>query len=130
MVRYFSLDFNDIQKQSTRKTLRSLLSQLPLQCKNILQDLEKSYQNCGEGQQQPLETTIRSLFSEVLSRPGQKFIFLDTLDECTDREEFLTFVRELMKLKPLGLHILTTSRRERDVKEELSSVADFIIINI
>lgn len=130
MVRYFSLDFNDIQKLSTRKTLRSLLSQLPLQCKNILQDLEKSYQNCGEVQQHPLETTIRSLFSEVLSRPGQKFTFLDTLDECTDREEFLTFVRELMKLKPLGLHTLTTSRRERDVEEELSSVADLIIINI
>ncbi|KIX03048.1 uncharacterized protein Z518_06598 [Rhinocladiella mackenziei CBS 650.93] len=124
MVGYFYFDFNDIEKQSWRKAIRSLLFQLALQDSGIFQDLEKLYQQCASGQHQPPETSIQPLFREAAARPGKKFIFLDALDECTDREEFLTFLDDLMEFKPPNLHVLATSRLEKDIEEVLSSIAD------
>ena len=59
--------------------------------------------------------------------PGQKYIILDALDECIDREDLLTFIRELTNLKLRNLLILVTSRREKDIEDELSSIANYNI---
>ncbi|KIX05451.1 uncharacterized protein Z518_06323 [Rhinocladiella mackenziei CBS 650.93] len=124
IVSYFYFDFNDVEKQSWQKAIRLSLFQFALQCSGILEDLEKLYQNCGKGQQQPSEAAIQSLFREAVAHPGQKFIFLDALDECSDREDLLSFLVELMGSKPRDLHVLATSRREKDIEDELSSVAN------
>jgi hypothetical protein len=121
MVSYFYFDFNDIEKQSSRKAIRSLLFQFALQGNDILQDLERLYRKCGSGQQQPPEDVIQSLFGKAVACPEQKYIILDALDECTDRQQLLLFVREI---KPRDLHVLATSRREKDIEDELSSIAD------
>jgi ankyrin repeat domain-containing protein 50 len=126
-VSYFYFDFNDMEKQSSRKAIRSLLFQFTLQSNDIVQDLERLYQKCGSGQQQPPEGVIQSLFKGAVVYPGQKYIILDALDECTDREDLLTFIRELMDLKLRNLHILATSRREKDIEDELSSIANYNI---
>ncbi|KIX09177.1 uncharacterized protein Z518_00256 [Rhinocladiella mackenziei CBS 650.93] len=124
MVSYFYFDFNDIEKQSWQKAIRSLLFQLALQDSGIIQHLENLCQKCANGQQQPPETDMHSLFREVVARPRQKFIVFDALDECTDREELLSFLVELMSSKPRDIHILATSRREKDIEEELTPVVD------
>jgi hypothetical protein len=46
-----------------------------------------------------------------------KYIVLDALDECTDREDLLTFICDLTNSKIDGLRIMATSRRERDIEE-------------
>ena len=120
---YFFFDFNDVEKQSSRKAIRSLLFQLALQTSETLHDLEHLYQRCGNGQQQPAEDAVLSNFREAIARPGEKYIVLDALDECTDRESLWTFIRELIGTSPPHLRILTTSRREKDVEEELGPVA-------
>jgi hypothetical protein len=123
MVSYFYFDFNDVEKQSSRKAIRSLLFQYALQAHDILHDLERLYQKCSSGQQQPAEDAILSLFREAIARPGEKYIVLDALDECTDRESLLTFIRELTDSQPQDLRLLATSRREKDIEDELSPVA-------
>ncbi|KIW99546.1 uncharacterized protein Z518_11285 [Rhinocladiella mackenziei CBS 650.93] len=122
MVSYFYFDFNDTEKQSWQNAVRSLLFQLALQCSDILQDLEKLYQNCGKGQWPTSGSAIQSLYREVVARPGQKYIMLDALDECTDRKESLIFLREMMNSTPDDLHVLATSRPEKDIEDKLSSI--------
>jgi hypothetical protein len=123
-VSYFYFDFNDAAKQSSRKAIRSLLFQTALQVNDTFDDLERLYHKCSSGQQQPAEDTIQSLFKDAMVRPGVKYIILDALDECTDREGLLLFIQELAASKLRDLHILATSRREKDIEDELSPVAD------
>ena len=77
-----------MEKQSSKKALRSLLLQVTLQQQNRLQILEKLYQKCGNGQQQPAEDVIRSLLNDAVACTGNVYIILDALDECTHREDF------------------------------------------
>ena len=125
-VGYFYFDFNDVEKQSSKKAVRSLLFQIVLQTKGYLQDLESLYQKHGNGQQQPAENIIQSLFYNKIAQAEHVYIVLDALDECTDQESFLAFLRKLIDTNG-GLRILTTSRREKDIEDLLSTVADYNI---
>jgi hypothetical protein len=123
-VGYFYFDFNDVEKQSSRKAIRSLLFQFTHQVPDGLQGLEHLYQKCGSGQQQPAEEAIHSLFQDVMGQIASKYIILDALDECTDSEDLLTFVGDLADSKLKGLRIMATSRREKDIEEQLKPIAD------
>jgi hypothetical protein len=68
MFGYFYLDFNDVEKQSSRKAVRSLLFQFAQQARNGLQNVEQLYQKCGSGHQQPAEDVIRSLLRDIMGR--------------------------------------------------------------
>jgi ankyrin repeat domain-containing protein 50 len=120
---YFYFDFNDREKRSARKAVRSILFQFALQQHDRLHVLEQLYQKCGNGQQQPAEDEIRSLLRDAIAGIENKYIFLDALDECTDREDLLTFLHELINSKQQGLRVLATSRREKDIEDRLSSIA-------
>ncbi|OQV10804.1 NACHT domain-containing protein isoform 2, partial [Cladophialophora immunda] len=124
IVSYFYFDFNDAAKQSSEKAIRSLLFQAALQANDILHDLETLYNQYSGGQQQPAEDSIHSLLKKAMVRSGVKYIILDALDECIDREGLLPFIREVATSQLRDLHILATSRREKDIEDELSPVAD------
>jgi hypothetical protein len=49
----------------------------------------------------------------------QTFIILDALDECREREELLELVKKIVYWKLKNLHILATSRREKEIEEAL-----------
>ena len=127
MVSYFYFDFNDVEKQSSKKAIRSLLFQFTMQQQDRLQHLEKLYRICGNGHEQPAENAIRSLFMDAIACTGHKYIILDALDECKDREDFALFIREMFHSQQEGLRILITSRRERDIEEQLGSIATYNI---
>lgn len=124
VVGYFYFDFNDVEKQSSRKAVRSLLFQFAQQARDGLQNVEQLYQKCGSGQQQPAEDMIRSLLRDIMGQIDSKYIVLDALDECTDREDLLTFICALVDSKLPGLRILATSRPERDIEERLRPITD------
>jgi len=126
-VGYFYFDFNDGDKQSSRKAIRSLLFQFAQQIPDRLHVLEQLYQSCDNGHKQPAAEKIRSLLSDTMAYTEHKYIILDALDECTDREDLLTFVRTLVESKQPGLRILATSRRERDIEEQLRMIADHVV---
>ena len=123
-VGYFYFDFNNEEKQSSRKAIRSLLFQFAQQVPNSLQALEQLYHKCGKGQQQPAEDAIRSLLQGTMDRIESKYIIVDALDECTDREDLLTIFCDLVDSKLKGLRVMATSRRERDIEEKLEPIAD------
>jgi hypothetical protein len=58
----------------------------------------------------------------MLSNTTKTYIILDALDECTDREELLEFIQEINGWKVGNLHILATSRNERDIEAALKPI--------
>jgi hypothetical protein len=52
----------------------------------------------------------------------ETFIILDALDECNDRMELLTNIEEMVGWNEEKLHMLATSRRERDIEERLEHI--------
>ena len=77
-----------MEKQSSKKALRSLLLQITLQDQNRLQILEDLCQECGNGQQQPTEDVTRSVLNDVVACTGHVYTILNALDDCTHREDF------------------------------------------
>jgi hypothetical protein len=45
------------------------------------------------------------------------YVILDALDECGDRGQLLSLVEEITEWKHATLHILVTSRKERDIED-------------
>ncbi|KAH6662712.1 ankyrin repeat-containing domain protein [Halenospora varia] len=58
----------------------------------------------------------------MLGEFEETFIILDALDECKEREELLLLLESLNSWGIEKLHVLATSRRERDIEETLESL--------
>ena len=126
-VGFFYFDFNDVEKHASRKAIRSLLFQLAQHSDASFQPMEQLYQRCGYGQQQPSEGAVQSLLLEAIKLSGTKYIVLDALDECTDREDLLQLFCGIITSKPIGLRVVVTSRRTRDIEERLGSITTYNI---
>ena len=50
------------------------------------------------------------------------FIILDALDECSKRRELLEDIEEINCWTDANLHILSTSRRKKDIEERIESL--------
>ena len=60
---------------------------------------------------------------DILGGFPQVFIILDALDECKEREELLGIIEGIINWKLKKLHILATSRMEREIEETLEPLA-------
>lgn len=127
VVAYFYFDFNSAEKQHTRTAIRSLLFQLALHIPDLFHSLEQLHKQCEEGHKQPSEDAIRSMFCNAFAAPHRKYVVLDALDECTERETLLSFIRDLVVSPKYLVCILATSRRERDIEAELKPVANHVM---
>ena len=129
---YFYFDFRDVDKQSRRNLLLSLLDQLST-CSDAFCDiLSRLYESCGNGARQPSDKALMQRLQEMLTLPnqGQVYIILDAIDECPDtsdvpsaRELVLKLIKDLVCLRLPNLRICITSRPEVDISEALEPVA-------
>jgi len=117
---YFYFDFHDAEKQLHGKLIRSLITQLSAQSKHTPEPLNTIYSRCQEGQQQPTIADLVLTLRHMLGDFCETFIIVDALDECTEREGLLGMLKEIVDWKLEKLHILTTSRREKDIEESLT----------
>jgi hypothetical protein len=67
--------------------------------------------------QDHLTTTLKHILLEV----QHAYIIIDALDECTERENLLKLVEEILDWKISTLHILVTSQKEPDIEDCLAS---------
>ena len=116
---YFYFDFNDTKKQRHENLICSMIVQLSMQSTNTPEALNTIYSRCQEGQQQPTVADLVLTLQHMLKDFHQMFIVLDALDECTEREGLLRLIKEIVDWKLEKLHILATSRREKDIEEAL-----------
>ena len=119
IVLYFYFDFNEIEKQKHGKMIRSLVSQLSSQCANTRKVLESLYSSCRDGKQQPTESSLLAALYQMIEQFEDVYVILDALDECLERQELLASIQQLIGCNDGRIHILTTSRMEKDIEESM-----------
>ena len=123
-IGYFYFDFNNHDQQSRDTMLRSLVSQFWLQSREDANALDALYLACGNGASQPLLPMLMHALKELVQISVDAFIILDALDECKEREKLMLTIEEVVGWNVPSLHILVTSRREREIEESLSKFLD------
>ena len=118
-IAYFYFDFNDAEKQRHSQFTRSLVEQFASQSAKALAYLESLFSRCQDGRQQPTQDALESTLQQILSDCKETFIILDALDESKERKDLLVLLETLNSWGSEKLHILATSRRERDIEETL-----------
>ena len=106
------------------KLIRSLIWQFSLKCKDgIPQVLADLYFHCGRGYQQPPLDDLHNVLEMILGDFESVYIILDALDECSERDKVLNWVQAMIlhKNENLRLHLITTSRPEKDINDEFNS---------
>lgn len=124
---YFYFDFNDVEKQSTDKAIRSLVLQLYHIRKELRRDVDSLYTDHGDGLRQPDSASLSKLFESMVQQAGEVWLVLDALDECTGQNDgatsgLLLWISNLRNAD-LNVHILVTSRPQEDIKTAIGGWA-------
>jgi hypothetical protein len=123
-IAYFFFDFNDVKKQDRGMMVRSLLCQLSQQSIKIPASLDALFSSCESGQRQPSNQALIDALQSMIQDLPQVYIVLDALDECAQRVELMEMVEMTVKWNVPNLHLLVTSRRERDIENSLKGYVD------
>ena len=118
---YFYFDFNDAQKQIPELMLRSLLRQLLQYTIAIPECVDALFSSCGDGQQQPPLHKLLTVAPQVIGQFTHVYIVLDALDECAQRPELMDLLIAVAGLRLDSVHLLMTSRKERDIETSLET---------
>jgi hypothetical protein len=122
-IAFFFFDGRDSQSELQRhdKLIRSLILQFSHQRGGIPTELADLYKLCGDHQQpsvNQLQNTLRDILDGFSHGCSHAYIVIDALDECVDREKTLKWVSNLVADREVEyLHIVVTSRPERDIEE-------------
>jgi hypothetical protein len=116
---YFYFDFNDVEKQQHEKMIGSLIVQLSTRSASTPQALESLFSSCMNGERQPTAEALLEILRHMLQGFDSIFAILDALDECKERLELLEDIEEMTGWRTGKLHMLATSRREKDIEESL-----------
>jgi hypothetical protein len=121
VMAYFYFDFNDTQKQDPELMLRSLLCQLLQSSVVIPKGVDALFSSCENGKRQPPLHTLLEVTWQAMQEFTQVYVILDALDECTERLELMDMLETVAGWKLDSLHLLVTSRKERDIETCLES---------
>ena len=117
-IAFFYFSFRDTRKQNRDGMLRALLLQLSVQLQDGGSDLDSLYQ-LHKHRTPPAGALFSSLLS-VLDRFDEVFILLDALDESpgpeSERRGVLDLLKKVRRMSSKGVHLLVTSRLERDIR--------------
>ncbi|XP_014554045.1 hypothetical protein COCVIDRAFT_106056 [Bipolaris victoriae FI3] len=116
---YFYFDFNDIQKRNPELMLRSLLCQLLQGLVIIPKGVNALFSACADRGQQPSLRALLELIPQVIQQFTHVYVVLDALDECTKRQELMDMLEMVAGWQLDNLHLLMTSRKERDIESSL-----------
>ena len=119
VVLYFYFDFKNSEKQQHEKMVRSLIVQLSSESEKVPQMLASCYLSLINGERQPGYDLLLSILHQMLRLFGETYLVFDALDESWERQELLGVINEIHGWKDVNLHILATSRWERDIEESL-----------
>lgn len=105
-VAYFYFAVNDPKMQRHQGMVRSLIAQISAQHEITPRVLKRLYGSCMNGERQPKQNELLTTLQCLIQDSAQTFIVLDALDECTEREEILSDIKQIAEWKTGNLHIL------------------------
>jgi hypothetical protein len=98
-----------------------LLCQLLQRSFMIPQDVDALFSSSGNGQRQPPLHALLEVTPQVMQQFTHAYIVLDALDECTQRSVLMDMLETVAGWQLDNLHLLMTSRKERDIEISLES---------
>ena len=118
-IAYFFFNGRDSRSelQLHHKLIRSLIEQFSRQRGGTPTELADLYNHCGDHHQSSVDQ-LQNTLRDIVDGFSRAYIVIDALDECTDRKKTLIWVNTILSDtdRPAGnLHILVTSRPERDI---------------
>lgn len=122
-VAYFYFDFHNNEKQKYENLLRSLVVQLSMQAMKIPDCVEALFSHNQNGLKQPSTTALMDTLRIIVQGFQGVFIVIDALDECEDRTNLLEHVESIFNWQLDHLHILFTSRREKEIEDSFEPLA-------
>lgn len=126
-VLYFYFDFNDVEKQSLGKCVRSLIHQLHIKREDVRRQLEALHLSRHDTGSLPDDEPLYRLLENIFKKDGEYWIILDALDECRTRNDqsapkLLPWINCLRGMN-LNIHIMVTSRSEQDITSSVEKWA-------
>ncbi|KAF8507626.1 hypothetical protein JB92DRAFT_3198641, partial [Gautieria morchelliformis] len=117
-IAFFYFDFNN-KDTLPNVVLRSLIKQLSVRANSfqVLASLFARDEPRALGQEE-LMNTLKSIVKGYQT----VYIVFDALDECPERSRFLEAIEEINDWKLDTLHLMATSRKERDIEETLGGL--------
>lgn len=125
-VLFSFFDFQNASQQKSDALLRALLAQLAEQNKESFQCLRKLHDDCKSGGHQASSDALLTTLTAALTHFPRVFIVVDALDECSERQQMLKYLKLLSEAS--NTHIIVLSRRERDIELALEDVATQIAL--
>jgi len=116
----FFFDFTDSSKSSLDQLLRSLLEQLYIRSRPVLELL---HSESVKTMRHPTTKLLSSTFFAMSRKSIESIqIVIDALDECKTRTELLVWIQELVKAEGTDrIQLLVSSRKEEDIGRALYS---------
>ena len=124
VIAYFYFDFNDAQKRNPELMLRSLICQLLQRLTTTSESLDALFSSCENGYRQPSQHALLEAMRQVIQEFAHVYIVVDALDECTQRPELMDVLKTAEEWQLQNLHLLMTSRKERDIESSLEDYVD------
>lgn len=104
--------------------LRSLICQLSQQCVRVPTSLETLFSSCNNGQRQPSLHALQEVVQQTMQMFPHVYMVLDALDECAGRAELTDILETIAAWQLQNLHVLLTSRKEREIETSLETFID------
>ena len=123
-IAYFYFDFKHEDQQVCDAMFRSLVAQLSLQSLDAFKPLDALYSACGSGTSQPSLLMSLKALKIIAESFTDIFVLVDALDECKEPSELLENVENLVESNIASLHMLVTSRREKEIEDSMSTLLD------
>ena len=122
---YFYFDYNDSQKETVSGMLRSMIFQIctASTAGRVPTAVDDLFRQSNNGLQPPSLQSLTNTFSALLASSPRTYLIIDALDECSERDRLIEFIRHLRESSE-DASFLVTSRREHDLLEGLEGSID------
>ncbi|KAF8514300.1 hypothetical protein JB92DRAFT_2919988 [Gautieria morchelliformis] len=118
---FFYFDFND-KESLPDVVVRSLIEQLTVKSMTIPHALDALFSKNAGMRRSVAQEELMSTLKSIIRRFKAVYIAFDALDECPERSRFLAAIKDIHDWKIDSLHLLATSRKERDIEDRLSGL--------
>ena len=121
---YFFFDGTSAQSKlaAHESLVRSCIMQFSYQFDGIPPALVDLYEDENNSRSQPLIGALEDTLLQILQYFDVVYIFVDALDECTERPKVLKWIQSVTSQTSGNLHLMVTSRPEPDIKNRLRSL--------
>jgi ankyrin repeat domain-containing protein 50 len=117
--------FRRVNQESLVDMLGSIIAQLCRQTLQLPEPLRDMYNLCEKGKLAPLKEYLIQVLDSLLITTASKriYLFLEGLDECSERDEVFQLIRSLLQLRP-NVSLFISSRKEPDITNALQDLMD------